>query len=79
MIFLRYDEIPYDMFYETQQDMLKMIPDYASNPYISDYTKPFNILLLGLMDKTLSHEEIDSAAASMRVIAGATQQEELLR
>lgn len=79
MIFLRYDEIPYDMFYEAQQDMMKMIPDFASNPYISDYTKPFNILLLGLIDKTLSHEEIDSAAASMRMIADAAKNTELLR
>lgn len=79
MIFLRYDEIPYDMFYETQQEILEMVPDFASNPYISDYTKPFNILLLGLIDKTLSHAEIDSAAASMRMIAKATQNVEVLR
>lgn len=79
MIFLRYDEIPYDMFYETQHDIMEMIPDFASNPYISDYTKPFNILLLGLIDKTLSHEEIDSAAESMRMLAKATQNMEVLR
>lgn len=79
MIFLRYDEIPYDMFYEVQQDILEMVPDFVSNPYISDYTKPFNILLLGLIDKTLSHEEIDSAAESMRMIAKATENTELLR
>ncbi len=79
MIFLRYDEIPYDMFYETQQDILEMIPDFASNPYIADYTKPFNILLLGLIDKTLSHEEIDSAAESMRMIANKGQNAEVLR
>lgn len=79
MIFLRYDEIPYDMFYETQQEILDMIPDFASNPYISDYTKPFNILLLGLIDKQLSHAEIDSAAQSMRMIAKATQGTEVFR
>lgn len=79
MIFLRYDEIPYDMFYEVQQDILEMIPDFVSNPYVSDYTKPFNILLLGLIDKSLSHEDIDSAANSMRILAKATQNTEMLR
>ncbi len=79
MIFLRYDEIPYDMFYEVQQDILEMIPDFVSNPYISDYTKPFNILLLGLIDKTLSREDIESAANSMRLLANATQNMEILR
>ncbi len=79
MIFLRYDELPYDMFYEVQKDILEMIPDFVSNPYISDYTKPFNILLLGLIDKKLSHEEIDSAANSMRILAKATQNTEMLR
>ncbi len=78
MIFLRYDEIPYDMFYETQQDILEMIPDFAANPYISDYTKPFNILLLGFIDKTLTHEDIDSAAESMRIMARVSQNIEAL-
>lgn len=73
MIFLRYDEIPYDFFYEVQQDILAMIPDYATsqeiNAYINQYTKPFNILLLGLLDKELTHEDIDSAARSMQTLA----------
>lgn len=69
MIFLRYDEIPYDMFYEMQKDCLEMMPDYALNPYIEEYTKPFNILLLGLLDKELTTMEIDSAANSMRILA----------
>ena len=60
-------------------DILKMVPDFVSNPYISDYTKPFNILLLGLIDKELSHEEIDSAAQSMRMIAKAAVNTESLR
>ena len=79
MIFLRYDEIPYDMFYKTQQDILEMVPDFATNPYVSDYTKQFNILLLGLIDKQISHEDLDSAAASMRMIAKVTQNTEVLR
>lgn len=69
MIFLRYDEIPYDMFYEMQRDCLEMLPDYAANPYIEEYTKPFNKLLLGLLDKNLTAGEIDSAANSMRILA----------
>lgn len=73
MIFLRYDEIPYDFFYEVQKDILEMIPDYATdkgmNAYINQYTKPFNILLLGLLDKKLTHADIDSAAKSMRMLA----------
>lgn len=73
MIFLRYDEIPYDFFYQVQKDILEMIPDYATNPnineYINQYTKPFNILLLGLLDKELTHADIDSAARSMQTLA----------
>lgn len=71
MIFLRYDEIPYDMFYEVQKDMLDMVPDYYFNEYINEYTTQFNILLLGLLDKELTTEDIDSAAESMRIIAKA--------
>lgn len=71
MIFLRYDEMPYDMFYEVQQDMLDMVPDYAFNKYINKYTTEFNILLLGLLDKDLTTEDIDSAADSMRIMARA--------
>lgn len=69
MIFLRYDEIPYDMYYEMQADCLEMMPDYAQNPYIAKYAKPFQKLMLGLLDKELSHGEIDSAANSMRILA----------
>lgn len=71
MIFLRYDQIPYEMFYEVQQDMLDMVPDYYFNEYINEYTTQFNILLLGLLDKELTTEDIDSAAESMRIIAKA--------
>lgn len=69
MIFLRYDEIPYDMYYEMQADCMEMMPDYAKNPYIEQYAKPFQKLMLGLLDKELSREEIDSAANSMRILA----------
>lgn len=69
MIFLRYDEIPYDMFYEVQEDVCERVPDYASNPWIEDYTTPFNKLLLGLLDKELTKDEIDAAANSMRILA----------
>ena len=57
------------MFYEMQRDCLEMLPDYAANPYIEEYTKPFNKLLLGLLDKNLTAGEIDSAANSMRILA----------
>lgn len=69
MIFLRYDELPYDMFYEMQADCLKMMPDYKENPYIEQYAKPFQKLMLGLLDKELTHGEIDSAANSLRILA----------
>lgn len=73
MIFLRYDKLPYDWFYEMQKDVLEMVPDYATNEkiqdYINVYTTTFNVLLLGLLDKNLSVEDIDSAAISMRTIA----------
>lgn len=73
MIFLRFDKLPYEWFYEMQRDVLEMVPDYASNPqiqeYINTYTTTFNVLLLGLLDKNLSVEEIDSAAYSMRTLA----------
>lgn len=68
MMFLRYDEIPYDMFYEVQQDMLDMIPDYAYNKYINDYTTQFNIMLLAVLDKELTTENIDDMASSMRLL-----------
>lgn len=73
MIFLRYDDIPYDFFYEVQNDILQILPEYYSNEkivsYINQYSKDFNILLLGLLDKELTHEHIDSAADSMRILA----------
>ena len=51
----------------------------TSEQLLADYTKQFNILLLGLIDKQISHEELDSAAASMRMIAKVTQNTEVLR
>ncbi len=73
MLFLRYDKLPYEWFYEMQHDVLNMVPDYATNEkiqdYINTYTTTFNVLLLGLLDKKLSIEDIDSAALSMRTLA----------
>ena len=73
MVFLRFDEIPYDMFYEAQADVCERIPDFASNPFIEEHTTPFNKLLLGLLDKELTKAEIDSAANSMRILAHSDQ------
>ncbi|MBQ6788392.1 MAG: glycosyltransferase [Lachnospiraceae bacterium] len=66
MICLRFDTVPYEMFYEIQQDIRKMIPNHAANSYIAEYTKPFHILLLGLIDKTLKPDDIQIIAKGMR-------------
>lgn len=66
MIFLRFDEVPYDMFYEIQQDIKEMVPDYAKNPYIEKYTRPFNKLLLECIDKELNHEQLKKIGQIMR-------------
>lgn len=67
MMFLRYDTVPYDMFYEVQKDMLDMVPDYAYNKFINDYTTQFNIMLLAILDKELTNDDIESVAQSMRL------------
>lgn len=78
MIFLRYDEIPYDFFYQVQEEMLEILPEYATDShmtaYINQYTTTFNVLLLGLLDKEMSKEDIDSAAHSMRLLARQEEQ-----
>ena len=70
MIFLRFDEIPYDMFYMIQKDIKRMIPNYAQNPYIEEYTKPFNKLLLECIDKELNHEQLKKIGQIMKKLAG---------
>lgn len=66
MICLRFDTAPYEMFYEVQQDIRRMIPQHAGNPYIAQYTKPFHALLLELIDKDINAEELELIAQGMR-------------
>ena len=80
MMFLRYDEMPYEWFFTMQRDVLEMVPDYATNPeiqeYINTYTTSFNVLLLGLLDKELSKEDLDYVAQSMRLLAKMEEQKD---
>lgn len=70
MIFLRFDEVPYDMFYEIQQDIKDMVPDYAKNSYIEEYTRPFNKLLIECIDKELNHEQLEKISQIMKSMTG---------
>lgn len=59
MLSLRYDEPPYDAFYEMQGIVRELVPDYRENPYLKGDVDELYLLLIGLIDQPLSHGQVD--------------------
>jgi glycosyltransferase involved in cell wall biosynthesis len=66
MLFLRFDQVPYDKFLEMQNTILKLIPDYEQNIYLEKYVTPFYQILIELIDKKVSMEELELIAENFR-------------
>lgn len=70
ILFFRFSEVPYDIFIEIQQNVKKYIPNYQKNKYLDKYTTEIYKILLELIDKNISKDEIEEIACTMRKLAG---------
>jgi non-homologous end joining protein Ku len=52
-----------------QNTVMKLIPDFKENIYIKKYTTPFYQILLELIDKKISQEELEVIAQNFRRIS----------
>ena len=62
MLFLRYDEILYDKFLEIKNTIKELIPKYKQNIYLDKYTTDIYKILLELIDKEVTCEELELIA-----------------
>lgn len=69
MLFLRFDEVPYDKFIELQSNMINLVPNYKQNQYIIKHTSQYYQILLELIDKSISKEELELVAVNFREIS----------
>ena len=62
----RFDEVPYDVFYEMQNTVQTLIPNYRENKYVQRDAKEIYKLLFGLIDQKVEQKEIDQMLAIVR-------------
>lgn len=68
MLAQRFDVVPYEVFYEMQKTVKLLVPDYKKNKYLNRDAKEVYKLLLGLVETSLSEQEIDMLLADVRKI-----------
>lgn len=69
LLFLRFDKVPFTKFLEIQNTIKKLIPEYKNNIYVEKYTPPLYQILLELIDKKISEEELELVAQNFRKIS----------
>jgi glycosyltransferase involved in cell wall biosynthesis len=65
---LRFEQVPYDVFYHMQDTVKCLVPDYQNNPYVRQAAGEFYRLLFGLIDQPVSPQEIDEVCRMIRKI-----------
>ncbi|MFA9375729.1 MAG: hypothetical protein ACERKZ_03130 [Lachnotalea sp.] len=73
MLFLRFDEVPYVKYMEIQNTILKLIPNFKQNKYLIKNTSDLSQILLDLIGKKISKEELELIAKSFREISDMKQ------
>lgn len=66
MILLRFEEFPYDFFLMLKKEVVARVPDYRKNKYVAFYFTEIYQILLELLLKDMSREEIISVFDSLR-------------
>lgn len=64
----RFDEVPYDVFYEMQNTVQLLVPNYKVNKYVQREVREIYILLFGLIEQSLERKKIDQMLATVREI-----------
>lgn len=62
----RFDKIPYDIFYEMQNTVRVLVPDYKENIFVIRDAKEIYKLLFELVEKSLSERDIDEILETVR-------------
>lgn len=67
ILFVRFDNIPYDIIYDMQKWVMDLFPDYKKNPYLDDLP-PLQKELLKIVEVPLTPEKIEVLAAGYRSV-----------
>lgn len=66
ILFLRFSQIPFEQYLALKNEILSLIPDYESNPYIKTCITPMNQILLELLKRDISTEALNEIVNSYR-------------
>ncbi len=67
ILFVRFDQIPYDIVYAMQQQVLELFPEYEKNPYL-DTLPQLQSELLKIVGAALDEQRIDILANAYRKV-----------
>lgn len=67
ILFVRFDQIPYQIIYDMQGWVRQLFPDYQSNPYL-DKLPPLQLELLKIIEVDLTPEKIEILAQGYRSV-----------
>lgn len=67
ILFVRFQEIPYDIIYTMQENVRELFPDYHNNPYLDELPQ-LQRELLKIVDVPLDRQKIDILANAYRKV-----------
>lgn len=67
IIFVRFQEIPYEIIYSMQKDVKELFPEYCKNKYL-EQLPPLQMEILKIVSVTLDKEKIDILAQAYRKV-----------